>query len=57
MTTVDPEKSIRFRNGFHTAAEEISEDLYISRSTSANGHWEKWSAFYKDAVLDPLLVL
>ena len=56
MAAVDLSKHISFCNSFRGAEDDISEGLYTSRVAGADGHWENWSAFFRDMDLYTLLV-
>ena len=56
MAAVDLSKTVSFYNTSRGAEDDISKVLSTSRVAGADGHWENWSAFFRDMDLYTLLV-
>ena len=50
-------KRTRFRDSFHAVADNIFNGPSTGKSSATNAYWEKWSPFFQDVSLDPLLIL
>ena len=57
MEAVYPSKRSRFCNSFRAVSNNITKVLSDGRAAASKGHLNKWSKFYREVALEPLLLL